>query len=456
MGRRIDIELTSKRADGTWTWRAPGAREPRGVVDGELLPTDAVPGNVLRAEADFDLEGILVTSIIGSRSAERGGREGQRIEILGTPVKQSTVSVSLASPEGKRRGGGLFDDRPPKKRGAPRGDRPERRPDAATTRPPRGERPADGERAPDSARPRAPRPVRPDSGQPARPGRPQPDSPRGTRQGANRGGPADRGGRTRTLQQSTEHRNAALAKLRPEQLPVAEQLLRGGIPALRRAIDEQNSRARAEGRTEVAPEPLLAMADELLPKMNLAAWKDRAVGARAADRDCPLRELRAVVAGASTVNLDDEGRELHATLRKSLDTRVTALRESWLGRIGRSLDEERIVDALQTASRSPEPSMRLPAELAVRLSEAAGSAMKADLDDQTWLQILNAVVGSPVRRTVKPAGLPSGDTESVRTAARSAAGSVPQLARLLGLPIPPPPGPRPSRPVGATRRSATA
>jgi hypothetical protein len=457
MGRRIDIELTSKRADGTWTWRAPGAREPRGVVDGDLLPADATPGIVLRAEAEFDLEGILVTSIIGPKSAGRGGREGERIEILGTPTQQSTVSVSLASPEGKRRGGGLFDDRPPKKRGAPRGERPERRPDSPP-RPRRSERPAEvGEQpAAAPARPAGPRGGRPDSGPPAREPRKHADSSRGPRPGPNRGAPPDRGSRTRALPQSTEHRNAALATLRPEQLPVAEQLLRGGIPALRRAIDEQNARARSEGRTEVAPEPLLAMADELLPKMNLAAWKDRAVAARAADRDCPLRELRAVVAAASTVNLDDEGRELHATLRKSLDARVTALRESWLGRIGRSLDEERIVDALQTASRSPEPSMRLPAELAVRLSDAAGSAMRADLDDEAWLRILEAVVGSPVRRTVKPAGLPSGETETVRAAARSAAGSVPQLARLLGLPIPPPPGPRPSRPVGAARRSATA
>ena len=56
-----------------------------------------------------------------------------------------------------------------------------------------------------------------------------------------------------------------------------------------------------------------------------------------------------------------------------------------------------------------------------------------------WLQILDAVVKSPVRRTVKPDGLPSTrETEAVLDAARHAAGSVPQLARLLGLPIPPP------------------
>ncbi len=267
----------------------------------------------------------------------------------------------------------------------------------------------------------------------------------------------ERGGRARGPVASTVHRNAALATLRPEQLPVAEQLLRGGIPALRRAIDEQNTRARTEGRAEVDPEQLLAMADELLPKMNLAAWKDRAVAARTADRDCPLRELRAVVAAASTVNLDDEARELQTALRKTLDTRVTALRESWLERMGRALDEQRVVDALQIASRSPDPSMRLPAELAVRLSDAAGSALRADLDDDTWVRTLEAVVASPVKRTVKPEGIPTGAGEQLLTTARSAAGSVPQLARLLGLPIPPPPGPRrPPRQLGPARRGAPA
>ena len=46
---------------------------------------------------------------------------------------------------------------------------------------------------------------------------------------------------------STVFRNAALAELKPEQLPVAEQLLKGGVPSVRQAIQEQNARARAEG-----------------------------------------------------------------------------------------------------------------------------------------------------------------------------------------------------------------
>jgi hypothetical protein len=469
MGRRIDIELTSKRDDGTWTWRAPGAREPRGLVDGGLLPEDARPGNVLRAEAEFDLDGILVTSVVGSKPAQRSGRAGERIEILGSAPQQSTVSVSLASRGSKGRGRGLFDERPPQRRGAQRGDRGDR--DGTTTTHPRradrstradeegassGPPSAETGRGPDRSgrardgRSREARPTSPDR-------RPRADSSRGPASGGTRPGAPERHRGPRALQASTEHRNAALASLRPEQLPVAEQLLRGGIPALRRAIDDQNTRARSEGRAEVAPEMLLTMADELLPKMNLAAWKDRAVAARGAGRDCPLRELRAVVAAASTVNVDDEGRDLHATLRKSLDERVTALRESWLGRIVRALDEGLIVEALQVSTRAPEPAMRLPAELAVRLSDAAGSAMKSDMDDPEWLQILEAVVGSPVRRTVKPAGIPSAAGEKVMNAAKQAAGSVPQLARLLGLPIPPPPGPRrPTRPTGPVRRAAPA
>lgn len=252
-------------------------------------------------------------------------------------------------------------------------------------------------------------------------------------------------------QPGATYRNAALAALRPEQLPVAEQLLRGGIPAVRHAIDEQNSRARSEGRPEVAPEPLLALAEELLPRMNLATWKDRAVTARGASaRDVPLRELRSVVASASTVALDDEGRELASALREALTSRVTALREAWLGRITSALEAGRVDDALRVSGRPPEPATRVPAELAVRLAEAASEALSSQLPSSRWLSILQAVIDSPVRRTVRPAALPADADDAVLAAARHAAGQVPGLAKLLGLPIPPPPGPR--RPATASRR----
>ena len=54
MSRRIEVELTSERPDGSWTWRAAGAREPKGELDGTLLPAGSKVGDVLKAEAEFD------------------------------------------------------------------------------------------------------------------------------------------------------------------------------------------------------------------------------------------------------------------------------------------------------------------------------------------------------------------------------------------------------------------
>ena len=67
MSRRLDIELTSARDDGTWTWRAAGAKVPKGVVVANLLPNQSKIGDVLKIEADFDIDGITVLSVITQR-----------------------------------------------------------------------------------------------------------------------------------------------------------------------------------------------------------------------------------------------------------------------------------------------------------------------------------------------------------------------------------------------------
>ncbi|HEX3947463.1 MAG TPA: hypothetical protein VHW47_07135, partial [Acidimicrobiales bacterium] len=221
----------------------------------------------------------------------------------------------------------------------------------------------------------------------------------------------------------------------PEQLPIAEQLLRGGIPAVRQAIAEQNGRSTTGA--PVNADAVLAIAEQLLPAVNLAAWKDRATTAQAAGKELRLRDLRAVVAASRAVTLDDEGRTLAKALQDALTHRVTALRDDWVNRMTNALDEGRVFDAVRTTSRPPEPATRLPAELAVRVSSAAGAAMTAETLVDTWLEMLEAVVETPVRRTVKPAGIPA--APEAQEAARRAAGLVPELAKLLGLRIPPPP-----------------
>jgi hypothetical protein len=440
MGHRIEVELTSQSDETTWTWRAAGAKQPRGTVSAGLVPSGTAVGSVLRAEVETTLDGTTVTALLAPKG-KSVPKPIDRIEVIGTPQKGPDVNVVLAG-KGKRRRDDYGDD----------GRDGSRRP---TGRGPRNEGGGSSRGPHDANKPReggSSGPV--GSGGPGDGRRTGPARP-GGRDGANR----ERGERgDRRPATSTVFRNAALADLRPEQIPVAEQLIKGGIPSVRQAIHEQNTRAKAEGRPEVTEAPLMAMAEELRPIINLATWKDRASVARNAGKDTPLRELRSIVASASTVTLDSEGSEVLTSLKTSLTERVTALRERWVERITTSLDESRVVDAVRASIRPPEPSARLSAELAVRLADAAGQAMTADATPAEWLALLEVVVECPVRRTVKPVGLPTGADEALLAEARKAAGHVPALARLLGIPIPPPPGPRrpvparPARPAG--RRSS--
>jgi len=67
MSRRIDIELTSALGDGTWTWRAAGARQPRGTLDGAILPGGAKVGDEFKVEIEQELDGISVLSVVTGR-----------------------------------------------------------------------------------------------------------------------------------------------------------------------------------------------------------------------------------------------------------------------------------------------------------------------------------------------------------------------------------------------------
>jgi hypothetical protein len=418
MSRRIDIELTSQTGDGSWTWRAAGAKQPKGTVEAALVPPGEAVGAVLRADVEIGLEGIEVLSLTSAKPARSPEKTEGRIEVKGTPKRAPDVSVILAPGSDKRRRD-RDDD----------GERRDRR--GANRRGPGGEGRSD-ERGGE-------RPARGGSGGGSGPRRPS-----ARRPGEGDGRPA-RGERP-VAPTSTVHRNAMLAALRPEQIPVAEQLLRGGLQAVRQAIEAQNTSNKAAGKPPVASDALLGIADELLPVVRLADWKDRASVAQTAGKEYRLRELRAVVAASRTVNLDEEGRTMAKALQESLDQRTTALREEWLARMTNALNDGRVQQAVEASIRPPEPGTRCPAELAVRLAAAAGEAMTADLAPEDWMHLLDAVVASPVRRTVKPAGIP--DDEVAKQAARNAAGAVPALAKLLGLRIPPPP----PRRVNAERR----
>lgn len=450
MSRRIDIELTSRTDDG-FTWRAAGAKQPRGVVAASLVPDGTGAGATVRAEIESGIEGVEVVAVLAAPQKADNGAPN-RIEVLGAPRRGPDVSVSYASGGRRRRPDGEGADRRRERPGRHEGTG--RRPGAprADGEGGRGERPVR-----EGAARREERPERP-----ARAGAERGGAPRRPAAGASTGGPRaaapdDRGRpgarRERKAPVSTEHRNAMLGALGPQELPVAEQLLRGGIPAVRQALAEQRA-SRGPTAGPANDEAVLAIAEQLLPRVSLASWKDRAAAAQALGKELRLRELRAVVTASRTVTLDEEARATAKALREQLDQRVEALRADWQHRMTKALDEHRVADAVRVSARPPEPSTRVPAEVAVRLADAAGEAMTAASEPEAWLAILDAVVESPVRRTVKPRGIP--EAPEAKEAARRAAGSVPELAKLLGLPIPPPPPPRRVPPGGGGRRVMAA
>jgi len=250
----------------------------------------------------------------------------------------------------------------------------------------------------------------------------------------------------RRLNPGNTYRNALLEALPPEHRPIAEQVIRGGIPSVRTALHLEADKATAEGRPAPNAQALLAIAEELLPAVKAAEWRDRAEAAAKVADDLPLRDLRALLDGASAAR-DDESRNLAASLRETLERRGEALRVGWVDEIQTNLAESRVVRALRLSARPPDAATKLPADLAASLTEAAGKAMSPDTPSDRWAAMLEAVAASPVRRQVKPAGLPSDAAEPLLQAARQQSGRVPALASMLGISMPPPPGPiRPSPP----------
>jgi hypothetical protein len=233
---------------------------------------------------------------------------------------------------------------------------------------------------------------------------------------------------------------------------VAEKVLRGGLPSVRQAVEEQNAEARSTGAPEVRADALVAMAEGLLPRLRAAEWRDRAEAAVAAVSEIGLRDLRAVVAGSDAAGRDEESRALAVRLREALEQRSADERDAWVAEIRSSLVDGRVVRALRVSGRPPDPGARFPTDLAEELSAAAGAAMTADTVADRWAALLDAVVASPVRRTVQPQGVPAERAEDLERALRLAAPRVPGLAAMLGPPRPPRPGApggAPSRPAGS-------
>ncbi len=404
MSRRIEVELTSTRDDGTWTWRAAGAKQPKGDLEGSLLYPDAKVGDVVRADADFLMDGIVITAVLPPKGARK---EPERIEIIGTPGRDDQLVTTQLAPKGR---GGRDGDRRPRREGdRDRGPRPggDRKPrsggDRDRDRPPRGDGPG-GERRP-----------RPD-----RPSRPAPEpKPKPKR-----------------LRAGRVHRNAVLASLPEEQKPVAEQVLKGGIPAVRTAVEKQNESNKAEGKPEISAAPLLQLAEQIMPALRSAEWRDKAEAALADVGELDLRDLRSVVVAADAGARDEETRELAEQLRAALATRVDAEHTAWLAEIDETLSGGRVVRALRVSSRPPKAGTPFPPELAARLAEGAAASLTADTGQDRFATVLDALAYSPVRGQVIPQGIPAEPSTELVAAVKKLASRLPEIAALFGIQAP--------------------
>jgi hypothetical protein len=246
-----------------------------------------------------------------------------------------------------------------------------------------------------------------------------------------------------------------LESLSGEEQAIAQQLLRGGIPAVRTALHFERERAREEGRPEPSTEGVMSLAESLVSRVKAAEWRDKAESAIKAGDELAMRDLRSLVSVSDGAR-DEASRELVVTLRELLERRVEEHRALWADDVAKNLDQGQVVRALRLSSRPPDATTRFSAELATRLRDAASAALSATTPPEQWLALLQGVIESPVRRSVKPAGLPANPSPELLATARRHCGQVPGLAPLLGISVPPPPGPvRSNVPMKAPPRRPT-
>lgn len=406
MSSRLEIELTSARPDGVWTWRKAGAKMPKGEVAGDLLPADTQVGDVLRADVEIMIDGVDIVAVLPPKGARKDRFES--LEVVGTRKDEPLVTQTLA-PKGRGGGGGGGGrDRGPRRDGdRSRGDRP------------RGDRPGGDRSGGDAARGDRPRRDRP-GGDGAR------------RDGTRRPAPEAKP-KAKRLRPGRTHRNAVLDSLAPEQRPIAEHVLRGGVPAVRQAVDKQNETNKAQGLPEIHGKELVALAEGLLPKLRAAEWRDKADNALSILPELDLRDLRSVVVAADTGARDEESRAIAQQLRDGLTRRVEEEHAAWLRELAETIAESRVVRALRLSSRPPKAGAPIPADMTAKLTELATANLTLETSQERWAMVLDALAFSPIRTAVTPVAVPAEVSAELTAAITKVASRVPHIATLFGI-----------------------
>lgn len=421
----MDIELTSTQDDGSWTWRAAGAKVPKGVVDGGLLPSGVKVGDELRVEVSQELDGIVVMSVVPGRQ-KVDHRELLELVVSDEPfepVTEHRVSRRGSGGSGRRddRRGNRRDDRGGARRseGRERGDRrdrDQRRNEDGRSGPGGQSRPDKGRRREGDDRSRSEQPRRGRFTPPPEvPTRPKP----------------------KRLRPGRTHRNEVLSALPDAQRPIAEVALQG-MPAVRQRIREENQRLAADQKPTMPEDSVMKMAEELLPRLRLAEWLDRAEAALGSVDEVDLRDLRSVLAAATDpmIARDERARTLTTELQQALARRQDAELELWYGDIDASLAVGRVIRALRLSSQPPKAGVRFPPDLAQRLSLSANAALVPTETAERWIALLEAAAFSPVRSLIEIRFKPDQIGDDLRATIVRLGPALPQVAAAFEVEIP--------------------
>lgn len=408
MSRRIDIEVTSSRPDGTWTWRAAGAREPKGVLDGEILPEGAKVGDVFKVDAEFDIDGIEILGVINARAKSV---KIETLALLGDerPFEPVTQQLARRDRSDRKRDDRSRGDRSDRRRpDRPRNERAER-----GERTDRGERPA-RPRVEGSERPRGPRRPRFEA-PPELPSRPRP----------------------KRLKAGSQHRKALLATIDENQRPIAEIALQG-MQAVRQKLKTANDALAAEGKPTMPEQSVLQMAQDLLPKLRVADWLDRAEAAKKDLAQLDLRDLRSVVAAANDPSIarDEACRTILVELKTGLAARTESDYQDWLNDIEAALGVGRVVRALKMSGQPPKPGQPFPEDLGRRLAEATAGNLTVDALPERWIAVLEAIAFSPVRSHLVVTSAPTNVSAELTKTVERLASLLPAVATLFGVATP--------------------
>ena len=401
MSRRIEIELTSNKGDGTWTWRAAGAREPRGLISADMIPKGAGISSVFTAEVQSDMDGIAVLAVIETEDTRTAP---ETIEVLGTGKRSSGVNF---------KGGG-------RRKGKSRGDG-------------FGSRGFGGDGF----------------------GR---DQSRQKQQGGRRKGRSGGTGQDRParLRPARVHRKKWLASVPPEHAALAEQIASGrGIANEKSEASEKGNASERGGAAEKggpketdrasengsAPENGIAsqkgsisdkdVAAKLLSEYRMAEWRDRADLVLSNFEKIDLAEIRMLVADADACARTPETRSQAEEAKLKLAERTERQHGEWLADLATNLSEGRVLRALRMSGQPPKAGVPLPLDLVKWLTTAAADILTPEAQPDRWEITLQALAVSPVRRLVRPSQPPAVVSPDLTEAVQELSPRFPHIAALF-------------------------